>query len=151
MCENEWADGWATSEGLSVCKASIRFQFVRPWMSWRCSWRLGLESYFVSCKFCKTCCTEQQPRSPNVPLLRALWSLFYGIWGLLKGSWGVLEDEWIIAISHHLSCGRAQSDAIVIMTYYEIGTRFTSRPPDKPKDGFYMGAHRCILPRGWGT
>ena len=28
---------------------------------------------------------------PNVPLLRALWSLLDGIWGLLKGSWGVLE------------------------------------------------------------
>ena len=27
---------------------------------------------------------------PNVPLLRALWSLLDGIWGLLKGSWGVL-------------------------------------------------------------
>ena len=28
------------------------------------------------------------PRPPNVPLLRALWSLLDGIWGLLKGSWG---------------------------------------------------------------
>ena len=25
---------------------------------------------------------------PNVPLLRALWSLLDGIWGLLKDSWG---------------------------------------------------------------
>ena len=29
-------------------------------------------------------------RPPNVPLLRALWSLLDGIWGLLEGSWGVL-------------------------------------------------------------
>ena len=29
-------------------------------------------------------------RPPNVPLLRALWSLLDGIWGVLKGSWGVL-------------------------------------------------------------
>ena len=28
------------------------------------------------------------PRPPNVPLLRALWSLLDGIWGLLKGSLG---------------------------------------------------------------
>ena len=32
------------------------------------------------------------PRPPNVPLLRALWSLLDGIWGVLKGSWGVLVD-----------------------------------------------------------
>ena len=25
------------------------------------------------------------PRQPNVPLLRALWSLLVGIWGTLKG------------------------------------------------------------------
>ena len=30
------------------------------------------------------------PGPPNVPLLRALWSLFDGMWGILKGSWGVL-------------------------------------------------------------
>ena len=28
------------------------------------------------------------PRPPNVPLLRAIWSLLDGIWGLLKGSGG---------------------------------------------------------------
>ena len=28
---------------------------------------------------------------PNVPLLRASWSLLDGIWGILNGSWGVLE------------------------------------------------------------
>ena len=33
---------------------------------------------------------EDVPRPPNVPLLRALWSLVDGIWGVLKGSWGVL-------------------------------------------------------------
>ena len=27
---------------------------------------------------------------PDVPLLRALWSLLVGIWDRLKGSWGVL-------------------------------------------------------------
>ena len=32
-----------------------------------------------------------KPRPPNVPLLRARWSLLDFIWGLLKGSWGVLE------------------------------------------------------------
>ena len=30
------------------------------------------------------------PAPPNVPLLRALWSLLDGMWGVLKGSWGVL-------------------------------------------------------------
>ena len=35
--------------------------------------------------------TKSDPRPPNVPLLRALWSLLDGIWGLLKGSWGVLD------------------------------------------------------------
>ena len=30
------------------------------------------------------------PRPPNVPLLRAFWSLLDGIYGVLKGSWGVL-------------------------------------------------------------
>ena len=30
------------------------------------------------------------PRAPNIPLLRALWSLLDGTWGVLKGSWGVL-------------------------------------------------------------
>ena len=34
-----------------------------------------------------------QPCAPNVPLLRALWSLLDGIWGSLKGSWGVLEER----------------------------------------------------------
>ena len=36
--------------------------------------------------------TRYQPRPPNEPLLRALWSLLDGIWGLLKGSWGLLEE-----------------------------------------------------------
>ena len=27
------------------------------------------------------------PRLPNVPLVRALWSILDGIWGILKGSW----------------------------------------------------------------
>ena len=30
------------------------------------------------------------PRPPNVPLLRAWWSLLHGIGGFLKGSWAVL-------------------------------------------------------------
>ena len=30
--------------------------------------------------------------TPNVPPLRALWSLLVGIWGTLKGSWGVLAE-----------------------------------------------------------
>ena len=33
------------------------------------------------------------PRRPNVPLLRALWSLLAGIWGVSKGSWGVLDSR----------------------------------------------------------
>ena len=36
--------------------------------------------------------TKSSPRPPNVPLLRAIWSLLDGIWGLLKGSWGVLAE-----------------------------------------------------------
>ena len=34
----------------------------------------------------------QLPTPPNVPTLRALWSLLDGIWGFLKGSWGVLDE-----------------------------------------------------------
>ena len=30
--------------------------------------------------------------APNVPPLRALWSLLDGIWGIVKGSWEVLAD-----------------------------------------------------------
>ena len=33
------------------------------------------------------------PTPPNVPSLRALWSLLVGIWGVLECSWGVLVDE----------------------------------------------------------
>ena len=35
------------------------------------------------------------PRPPNLPLLRALWSLLVGIWGVLKGSWGVLVGNFL--------------------------------------------------------
>ena len=35
------------------------------------------------------------PRPPNVPPLRASWSLLDGIWGLLKGTWGVLVHSTI--------------------------------------------------------
>ena len=45
------------------------------------------------------------PRPPNVPLLRALWSLLDGIWGLLKGSWGVLVDVEVDAgIDSYFAC-----------------------------------------------
>ena len=45
----------------------------------------------------------QHPRLPNVPLLRALWSLFAGFWGIFKGSWGVLDDfevyeSWLVTV-----------------------------------------------------
>ena len=33
------------------------------------------------------------PSAPNVPPLRALWSLLDGIWGVLKGTWGALVLE----------------------------------------------------------
>ena len=33
--------------------------------------------------------------TPNVPLLKALWSLLDGIWGVLKGNWGMLEYGWL--------------------------------------------------------
>ena len=35
------------------------------------------------------------PRPPNVPLLRAFWSLLDGIWGVLKSCWGVLVHTHI--------------------------------------------------------
>ena len=40
------------------------------------------------------------PRPPNVPLLRAVWSLLDGIWGVLKGSWGVLVVSrfWVLSL-----------------------------------------------------
>ena len=34
-----------------------------------------------------------EPGPPNVPQLRALWSLLDGIWGVLKGSWGGAESS----------------------------------------------------------
>ena len=40
------------------------------------------------------------PRPPNVPLLRAIWSLLDGIWGLLKGSWGVLGIRYLKCIEN---------------------------------------------------
>ena len=39
------------------------------------------------------------PRPPNVPLLRALWSLVYGIGGVLKGSWGCWRDPTVCSKS----------------------------------------------------
>ena len=39
------------------------------------------------------------PGPPNVPPLRALWSLFVGIWGILKGSWGVLVHSPVRKVS----------------------------------------------------
>ena len=36
----------------------------------------------------RTCRQWLAPRPPNVPLLKALWSLLDGIWGVLKRSWG---------------------------------------------------------------
>ena len=46
----------------------------------------------------------QEPRPPNVPLLRAIGSLLDGIWGVLKGSWGVLEDETVCILACMLAC-----------------------------------------------
>ena len=43
------------------------------------------------------------PRPPNVPLLRALWSLFDGIWGILKGSWGVLACRLFLLMMYFVS------------------------------------------------
>ena len=34
------------------------------------------------------------PAPPNVPPLRALWSLLDGICGVVKGSWGAGIDFW---------------------------------------------------------
>ena len=40
--------------------------------------------------------TQVGTSTPNVPPLKALWSLLDGIWGLLKGSWGVLAGTiWV--------------------------------------------------------
>ena len=36
---------------------------------------------------------DHNPRPPNVPLLRGLWSLVVRIWDILKGSWGVLDGD----------------------------------------------------------
>ena len=44
------------------------------------------------------CIWDCLPRPPNVPLLRALWSLLDGIWSLLKGSWGVLGIEPVLKL-----------------------------------------------------
>ena len=38
-----------------------------------------------------TCQDFPHPTTPNVPLLRALWSLLDGIWGILECTWGVLD------------------------------------------------------------
>ena len=37
------------------------------------------------------------PKPPNIPPLRALWSVLDGIWAILKGSWGVLVVPFWVA------------------------------------------------------
>ena len=61
---------------------------------------------------------ETPPRPPNVPLLRALWSLLVGIWGFLKGSWGVL----------------APREPELAVTSHQVGRSSMSRRPLQPKD-----------------
>ena len=47
-----------------------------------------VRTFFIPCWL-----GNRVPRPPNVPLLRALWSLLDAIWGVLKGSWGVLVED----------------------------------------------------------
>ena len=49
---------------------------------------------------------HNSPRSSNVPLLAALWSLLDGIWGLLKGSCGVLDISNMF-FGAHFPCWRS--------------------------------------------
>ena len=66
--------GPEAAEGAEAAKRSLASRLLSIWArgTARNSW------------------SEYMPRPPNVPLLRALWSLLDGIWGILKGSWGVL-------------------------------------------------------------
>ena len=47
------------------------------------------------------------PRPPDVPLLRASWSLLDGIWGVLQDSWGVLVYIGIVWGFHSVLICRA--------------------------------------------
>ena len=50
------------------------------------------------------------PRPPNVPLLRALWSLLDGIWGVLKGSRGLLVYDVFVYVCGFLLGGSLSTD-----------------------------------------
>ena len=53
------------------------------------SWRIFQDAIWTP----KASELQYIPRPPNVPLLRALWSLVDGICGVSKGSWGVLDMD----------------------------------------------------------
>ena len=57
------------------------------------------------------------PRPPNVPLLRALWSLLDGIWGISKGSWGVLARTLNLQNRQHFSPLFHQAYSSMLGTY----------------------------------
>ena len=48
--------------------------------------------------------SDPLPRPPNVPLLRAVWSLLDAIWGVLKGSWGVLVGSVFLTLILEFQC-----------------------------------------------
>ena len=78
------------------------------------------------------------PRPPNVPLLRALWSLLDGIWGLLEGRWGVLvmifnefgvqalAAQQLVALQIIVSCGRVCTNGRVMYHAYRKNCRPSS-------------------------
>ena len=70
-------------------KASPHFSSAAR--SWCCS------CHRPTCEFCG------EPRPPNVPLLRAIWSLLDGIWGSLKGR-GLLEDHLLLEVTPMAGC-----------------------------------------------
>ena len=81
------------------------------------------------------------PRPPNVPLLRAFWSLLDGIWGSLKGSWGVLVDDG------------ARADRLGISARFKVFSWLVAFSADPSKHGRahgHQGIHaRTIVSYVW--
>ena len=56
------------------------------------------------------------PAPPNVPLLRALWSLSVGIYGILNGSWGVPHADFGFGGSQRVAGGPGEGAAMNLPT-----------------------------------
>ena len=94
---------------MNACNVFWRIFFI-----WSCGNQKGTATYGShnddSADEASSCCESARtlrlevpnikllPTPPNIPLLRALWSVLDGTWGLLKGSWGVLVHSVIATL-----------------------------------------------------